>query len=419
MAITAHIVGANFITVMVDGCTRTIADDHVNYSKIREALKLRDYPTVERLIDVVGSVVNFALGRVTIRDGQVFYGDFAVQGSVVDRILQMVREDFDAQPMLKFLNNLMENPSKRAVDELYSFLEATKLPITEDGCFLAYKKVNDDYRDFYTRTMDNSMGQVLEMPRNQVDDNRDRTCSQGLHFCSLSYLPHYHGGQGRVMIVKINPADVVSIPSDYNNAKGRAWRYEVVGEYTAPERETEDYFQSPVYRADSSGVTPHVAKKKNPSLEGYNQGRRDGAQGAVRDPGDCGHYTHLDELAYAKAYYKGYDSVAVGRDNREYELGYAAGRQAGQDQANLGSEYQDTCPDELVSLRYAQGYRQGYQDHYILDWFDIGYKQGSRDSQARMSWFDQAPAACPVTEHKVFADGYAMGWRDDKLKRFD
>jgi hypothetical protein len=32
------------------------------------------------------------------------------------------------------------------------------------------------------------------------------------------------------MIVKINPADVVSIPADYDNAKGRCWRYEVIGE---------------------------------------------------------------------------------------------------------------------------------------------------------------------------------------------
>jgi hypothetical protein len=37
------------------------------------------------------------------------------------------------------------------------------------------------------------------------------------------------------MLVKVNPADVVSIPSDYNNAKGRAWKYEVVGEMNATE----------------------------------------------------------------------------------------------------------------------------------------------------------------------------------------
>ena len=32
------------------------------------------------------------------------------------------------------------------------------------------------------------------------------------------------------MILKINPADVVSIPADYNATKGRACRYEVLGE---------------------------------------------------------------------------------------------------------------------------------------------------------------------------------------------
>jgi hypothetical protein len=31
-------------------------------------------------------------------------------------------------------------------------------------------------------------------------------------------------------LIKINPADVVSIPSDYNNAKGRCCKYVVVGE---------------------------------------------------------------------------------------------------------------------------------------------------------------------------------------------
>jgi hypothetical protein len=32
------------------------------------------------------------------------------------------------------------------------------------------------------------------------------------------------------VIVKINPRDVVSIPTDYNDSKGRACRYEVVDE---------------------------------------------------------------------------------------------------------------------------------------------------------------------------------------------
>jgi hypothetical protein len=68
------------------------------------------------------------------------------------------------------------------------------------------------------------------MPREQVDKDRNNTCSVGLHFCSKDYLSSYGGASGHTMIVKINPADVVSIPSDYDNTKGRTWKYEVVGE---------------------------------------------------------------------------------------------------------------------------------------------------------------------------------------------
>jgi hypothetical protein len=96
---------------------------------------------------------------------------------------------------------------------------------------LAYKKVREDYKDIHSGTMDNSVGQIVEMERNQVDDDKDRTCSTGLHFCSKDYLPYFGTGPGsRVVILKINPADVVSIPSDYNDSKGRACKYEVIGE---------------------------------------------------------------------------------------------------------------------------------------------------------------------------------------------
>lgn len=140
----------------------------------------------------------------------------------------MYKEGFDIDPLVAFLHNLYENPSNNAINELYGFLEAGNLPITSDGHFLAYKKVNDNYTDCHTGKIDNSVGQVVEMPRNEVDDNRENTCSHGLHFCSLDYLKHFHGA--RIVILKINPKDVVSIPSGYWNTKGRCCRYVVVGE---------------------------------------------------------------------------------------------------------------------------------------------------------------------------------------------
>lgn len=95
---------------------------------------------------------------------------------------------------------------------------------------MAYKMVNQDYTDCHTSKFDNSPGQVLVMKRSDVDSNRQETCSRGFHFCSVSYLSSTYGSGGRLMQVKINPKDVVSIPPDYNFAKGRTWRYEVVKE---------------------------------------------------------------------------------------------------------------------------------------------------------------------------------------------
>ena len=228
--ITASIVGPTFITVMMDGKTHTINGDHMHYDAIREALKNKDHARVESLINVRQAVIKYAAGKVTVDGDRVMYGDHEIKGSVVQRMLAMIREGFDPHPMVNFLQNLMANPSKRAVDELYGFLEASALPITEDGCFLAYKKVREDYKDIYSGKFDNSVGQTVEMERNQVDDEKDRTCSTGLHFCSQEYLGQFGGSDSRTMILKINPRDVVSIPSDYHSTKGRCCRYEVIGE---------------------------------------------------------------------------------------------------------------------------------------------------------------------------------------------
>jgi hypothetical protein len=160
----------------------------------------------------------------------------------------MLQEDFPIDPLANFMDNLMTNPSKRAVTELYGFLEVNNLPITPDGCFLAYKKVNAEYKDCHSNTIDNSVGQVVEMERNAVDDNFNNTCSSGLHFCSREYLDHFYGDH--IMIVKINPRDVVSFPRDYNNSKGRCCRYEVIGELGI---NPEDAFDAPV-QENANGV---------------------------------------------------------------------------------------------------------------------------------------------------------------------
>lgn len=253
-----YIMGRDSITVAVNGATSTVREGQANYAALREAIKSKDWDAIPDLLTPAKAVETFGAGNIKIVNGEVTMNGRVLRNGVTARILQMVAEGFDAAPLMKFLENLMANPSKTAVDELYDWLEGTSLPITEDGYFLAYKKVRDDYLSFYDGKTSNRVGETPNMPRNEVNDDRDQTCSQGLHFCSMSYLGSYYGGQGRVMILKINPADVVSIPSDYDFAKGRAWQYLVIGEHEGGEKT--EAFDTPVVSATGAPVYGTVRK---------------------------------------------------------------------------------------------------------------------------------------------------------------
>jgi hypothetical protein len=194
------------------------------------------------------------VGQVNINGGT-----YPLSDVITNRIIKMESENLNATPLIAFLANLYNNPSKTAIDELFLFLDRTDLPITVDGHFIAYKIVQENYRDIYTGTMDNSIGNTVEMPRFSVDDKRSNTCSSGLHFCSKAYLNAYGSGRrdtDRCILVKINPADVVSIPSDYNNAKGRTCKYVVVGEVTSndwrADLKEKDYNKSSVVDQDGN-----------------------------------------------------------------------------------------------------------------------------------------------------------------------
>ena len=229
MAYSYLIQGKN-IVVVIDNKPYTITSTHIGYEKLKEAIKASDWDTVKSVVDPAKEILNYGKGAVAIQGSKVFYKDRELVGVMTARLIEMYQDGFPVEPLILFMENLMQNPSKRAVEELYTFLEKGKLPITPDGHFLAYKKVRKDFLDIHSGTMDNSPGKIVEMERNAVDDDANRTCSTGLHFCSKDYLDHFGGSDSRTVILKINPADVVSIPADYNATKGRACRYEVLGE---------------------------------------------------------------------------------------------------------------------------------------------------------------------------------------------
>lgn len=223
-----YLIQGSNIVIVIDNQSHTINNQHISYQNIIEAIKKTDWKLVKELIEPKQTLVNYSDGNITIENDVMYWKGTMFVNALSDKIIEMYREGFSIDPMIAFMENLMSNPSNRSVTELYRFLDRGNLPITSDGCFLAYKKVRDNYKDCHTGTIDNSVGQIVEMERNTVDDDKDRTCSSGLHFCSQEYLKDFSGD--RIMILKISPRDVVSIPSDYNDTKGRCCRYEVIGE---------------------------------------------------------------------------------------------------------------------------------------------------------------------------------------------
>ena len=233
------------LTVILKNKAHQVIPDHTNYKLILEALPTATEDELLELVDIEKAVASFSDGQVSIVNGKVMFEGEEVHGSISKRIIEFMSKGLPFEPLVKFLENLMENPSMQSQQELYDFLEHENLPITEDGCFLAYKAVSKDFKDKWKGTFDNSVGQVCEMRRSKVDDNRSQGCSAGLHAGALNYVANYGSVDAgdNIVIVKINPEDVVSVPSDCNCEKLRTCKYEVVGLYQGE-------LPKPLYKAE-------------------------------------------------------------------------------------------------------------------------------------------------------------------------
>jgi len=240
------------LTLILNNKAHQVLPDHINYKLIMDNLSTASESELLELVDIQTAVASFSHGKVEVKNGKVFYEGDEVHGAISKRILEFMSKGLPFEPLVNFLNNLMDNPSMQSQKELYDFLEHQYLPVTEDGCFLAYKAVRSDYMDKYAGKFRNKVGDVCEMTRAKVDDNRGVGCSQGLHAGAINYVATYGSLEAgdKIVIVKINPKDVVSVPNDCNCEKLRTCRYEVVGEYQGE-------LLKPLYKSDFSEDNYH------------------------------------------------------------------------------------------------------------------------------------------------------------------
>lgn len=221
---TLTIMGEDFVP-------RPIPRTHPNWDEIIAGLRAGG--DIDDLLDLPAAVITFMEGAVVISDGVLYFNERVLDTRLTQRILAFMgaNDQALARPLINFLNKVMENPSRRAVQGLYEWAEKAGLPITPDGDILAYKIIREDYLDLHSGTMDNSVGRTVSLPRNEVDEDPDVTCSYGLHVCSAAYLPSYGSfGDNRVVVCQVNPKDFVAVPRDYHTSKARVCEYVVVGE---------------------------------------------------------------------------------------------------------------------------------------------------------------------------------------------
>jgi len=254
----ASITTPNGLSIFVNGESFTITRDHKNFDAIVLAVREQRADDIKGLIDLTApiraAVATVDIPGLDCQGGYVSLDGYTFPLVLSTKILRMAEAGDNMAPIVAFLTNVLQNPSKSAIDELFLFAEANGFPITEDGCLVAFKGITRDYLDCHSRTVRNKPftlltdeekaelpyttakgvtvaiedGQVVvSTPRRNVDDRRDVTCSNGLHFGAKEYADGF--GQ-RTLVVKVHPADVVAIPSDYANQKGRCAKYTILSD---------------------------------------------------------------------------------------------------------------------------------------------------------------------------------------------
>lgn len=176
--------------------------------------------------------------RLVVKNKQLVFDGEPVHGALADTIVRYQAEgNEDFVPLIRFMAKVMENPNAHSREHLYSWMKNRSFVIHEDGDIIAYKGVRSIGEKFHSTTAGRAdvngrpinglipqvPGDVVSMPRNEVTFDPHKGCAAGLHVGTWGFA----SGYGDAMIeVKVNPKDVVSVPTDSDWQKMRVCRYE-------------------------------------------------------------------------------------------------------------------------------------------------------------------------------------------------
>lgn len=242
--------GNKSLVVIIDGKPYNVDTSHPNYAVLfkafhtnNEQLFLDNYDVVAKLKEEIKTIT---VDGLVVENERILFRGEVLNDNLVETILTLKRSGQNFEPLLNLLENRLKNPRYQARLQVWDFLRFKEMPITEDGCFIAYKTVRSDYWSKTAGKMKlikgkvneegriyNGVGEEIECEPWEVDDNRDNECSAGLHIGGHSYVFNsiIHSCGDKVVLCKVNPKDVVAVPKDYNATKMRVCAYTVISEY--------------------------------------------------------------------------------------------------------------------------------------------------------------------------------------------
>ncbi len=183
--------------------------------------------------------------RVSVSGGKLYIDGDEADESITRQVVRFIEAGLDDwMPLVAFIENVLSNPNEHSREMLYDWLGAQgDFTIDPDGYIVGYKGVRPtDNPGVFTSIssgkaivngtvesgrIPQTVGDVVEMPRSEVQHDPSVGCHTGLHVGTFDYANGF--AQGALLLVRVNPRDVVSVPTDCGAAKMRTCRYEVVG----------------------------------------------------------------------------------------------------------------------------------------------------------------------------------------------
>ncbi len=214
----------NSMVLLFNGKTFNIHKDDFRYPDIVNCIRKGQLNKIPKIVDMETA---FSYKGLKLVDGQLEIQGEKLPTDLNDMILAYRKDGIPFDSIIKFWSKLRENPSYDTRNRLFKFITSNKLLLTDDGCFVGYRGVTEDFKDPHTRKFNNKPGKICKMPRNAVDDNPNNACSNGLHIGSYG---HANGFGRRMIAVKVNPLDVVVVPDHCSTQKMRVCKFKVLEE---------------------------------------------------------------------------------------------------------------------------------------------------------------------------------------------